>query len=66
MLEPRPTVKKKLCVGCGICAKNCPVDAIDIKENKATIDTHKCIKCYCCQEFCPREAVKAKSSLFIH
>ncbi len=65
-LEPRPTVKKSLCVGCAVCAKNCPVDAIEIKEKKAFIDKTKCIKCYCCQEFCPQEAVKAKSSLFIH
>jgi ferredoxin len=65
-LEPRPVVKKSICVGCGICAKNCPVDAIEIKDKKAFIDKTKCIKCYCCQEFCPKEAVKAKSSLFIH
>ncbi len=65
-LEPKPKVKKSLCVGCGICANNCPVEAIEIKKNKAKINKEKCIKCYCCQEFCPKEAVKARSVLFFH
>ncbi len=65
-LEPRPTVKKSICVGCGICADNCPTKAIEIKNKKAKINKNKCIKCYCCQEFCPKEAVKAKSLLFVH
>ena len=60
-LERKPTVKKSLCVGCGICKNNCPVDAIEIINKKATIDKMKCIRCYCCQEFCPKEAVKARN-----
>lgn len=62
-LEPRPVVKKQVCVGCGICKDNCPVDAIDIQNKKAKINKNKCIRCYCCQEFCPKKAVKAKSVL---
>ena len=60
-LERKPTVKKKKCVGCGICKNNCPVDAIKIDDGRANIDKTKCIRCYCCQEFCPKEAIEARN-----
>lgn len=61
-LEPKPKVDKKKCIGCGECARNCPVSTIKIVDRKANIDTGACIKCYCCQEFCPVKAIKVKSS----
>ena len=60
LLEPRPTVNKALCVGCGECARNCPVSAISVEQKKAHIHSSECIKCYCCQEFCPAKAIKVK------
>lgn len=62
-LEPKPVVSKSVCIGCGICKQNCPVDAIVIQDKKAKINKNKCIRCYCCQEFCPHKAIKAKSVL---
>ena len=32
------------CIGCGLCAKNCPNDAIDFEYNLATINQDKCKK----------------------
>lgn len=61
-LEPRPVVNKSKCVGCGECARNCPVSTIKVVDKKAKIDPKACIKCYCCQEFCPVKAIKVKSS----
>ncbi|MFW6014338.1 MAG: DUF362 domain-containing protein, partial [Candidatus Nanoarchaeia archaeon] len=44
------------CTLCGVCAKNCPANAIEMKENKYVINDN-CIKCYCCLESCPNNAI---------
>lgn len=45
------------CIGCGICAKNCPHDAINIKDNLAVIDYEKCQNCGICVAKCPRKLI---------
>ncbi len=44
------------CIGCGICKKNCPAEAISGETKKAhVIDLNKCIKCGICYQICPVE-----------
>lgn len=56
-LIPAPKMTER-CVGCGDCARACPVHAIVVKGGKASIDRRACIRCYCCHELCPIKAVE--------
>ncbi|ORX23494.1 NADH-quinone oxidoreductase subunit F [Thermoanaerobacterium sp. PSU-2] len=49
------------CKGCGICAKNCPTNAISGKiKQPHVIDQDKCIKCGTCMDKCPFDAIYKK------
>ena len=45
------------CISCGICAKECPVNAINYENPKVT-DKEKCISCMRCISLCPVHARK--------
>ena len=47
------------CKGCGICQKNCPVNAIKGEGREVrTIDPDICIKCGTCLQKCPFKAIQ--------
>lgn len=44
------------CTGCGVCARRCPENAIEIKDNRSVRDNNKCNLCGKCADFCPNNA----------
>lgn len=58
-------IVKDSCFGCGMCAKQCPADAIKVTDYTAPgkkkpayeIDSEKCIKCGACMSTCKFKAI---------
>lgn len=46
------------CTGCGICAENCPVRAIEMKDGRPVWTSRTCVKCAGCINRCPAKAIE--------
>ncbi|WP_051623497.1 RnfABCDGE type electron transport complex subunit B [Clostridium hydrogeniformans] len=46
------------CIGCKICEKNCPAEAVKVSDSIALVDYDKCTQCGICVSKCPTKAIK--------
>ncbi|MFO7636236.1 MAG: [Fe-Fe] hydrogenase large subunit C-terminal domain-containing protein [Clostridia bacterium] len=53
------TLDKDKCKACTQCIKNCPTEAIRVRDGKALILPERCIDCGECIRICPHHAKKA-------
>jgi ferredoxin len=59
------TIDKNKCIGCGLCARNCPAECIEQTDYVApkrkraayAINPAKCIKCGACMSNCKFKAI---------
>ena len=62
-------IESNECIGCGICVPYCPVEAIEMINNKAFINYDNCLECGTCGRTsivkCPTKAIKETSDLYI-
>lgn len=50
-------INLETCKGCNICVKNCPIEAIELKDKKAYTKDN-CVSCGICVRVCPFDSVK--------
>ena len=59
-------VVKDSCIGCGLCERNCPASAIELRGGKPTWVKEKCAMCLACLHRCPKFAIQYGSKTARH
>jgi NAD-dependent dihydropyrimidine dehydrogenase PreA subunit len=50
-------IKEEECIGCGVCVKSCPMNALELKDKKVLFDPERCLGCGVCVHRCKQNAI---------
>jgi len=53
-------VDREACTGCETCLERCQMDAIEMEDDRASVNSDRCIGCGLCVSTCPGEALSLK------
>jgi NAD-dependent dihydropyrimidine dehydrogenase PreA subunit len=51
--EMSVVIDKETCVGCAACIDTCPVEALEMVDDKAVVNEEACVDCGACIDACP-------------
>ncbi|MBR4708128.1 MAG: 4Fe-4S binding protein [Pseudobutyrivibrio sp.] len=67
MVKKKANVNSASCVACGVCAKECPRQAISIYRGcYAVVDENACVGCGLCAKACPANVIEVKERNMIN
>ena len=50
-------INTETCEGCGACEDRCQMEAVQLKDEKASVDIDSCIGCGLCVSTCPTDSM---------
>ncbi|MCR5665595.1 MAG: 4Fe-4S binding protein [Eubacterium sp.] len=64
MARKKARANESRCVACGVCALQCPRQAIQIENGcYAVVDDMQCVGCGICAKACPADAILIKEEV---
>ena len=57
-LSTKPFSVDESCIGCGLCAKRCPAQAIQMVDGRPVYTKKHCTQCMACISYCPAAAIQ--------
>jgi ferredoxin len=58
--KPVAVVNTQECFGCGLCAEECPLSAIEMVDGLPRVNADACVGCGLCAENCPAGAIEIR------
>jgi Fe-S-cluster-containing hydrogenase component 2 len=58
--KPVAVVNTAECFGCGLCAEECPLSAIEMVDGLPKVNADACVGCGLCAENCPAGAIEIR------